>query len=81
LLCTHTGTGTYNGFASITRKKYKYPIVLGNDVHGWDKESQESARREAMHKELEETNLRKQYRVQIILYGSYGIHIHETVRK
>jgi exonuclease III len=55
-----------------------------DERHGWDKESRDSARREVLHKELEEIYIRKhQYplRVQRLLRASYEIHIQETVTK
>jgi hypothetical protein len=55
-----------------------------DERHGWDKESRDSARREVLHKELEELFDRKQeypLRVQWLLRGSYEIHIQETVTK
>ncbi len=51
---------------------------------GWDAETKESARREVLHKELEELYERKyEYplRAQRLLRGSYKIHIQESVTK
>jgi hypothetical protein len=58
---------------------------LRNDErHGWDKASRDSARREVLHKELEDLYSRKNdfpVRVQKLLRTSYEIHIQETVTK
>jgi hypothetical protein len=59
-------------------------ITLWKTRNGWDKESRDSARREVLHKELEELYDRKQeypLRLQRLLHGSYEIHIQETVTK
>ncbi len=59
--------------------------TLRNDErHGIDKATRDSARREVLHKELEELYNRKDeysLRVQRLLRTSYEIHIQETVTK
>jgi hypothetical protein len=55
-----------------------------DERHGWDKESRDLARREVLHKELEDLYARKNeypLRVQRLLRGSYDIHIQETATK
>ena len=55
-----------------------------DERHGWEKASRDSARREVLHKELQEIYDRKNeypQRVQRLLRASYEIHIQETVRK
>jgi hypothetical protein len=55
-----------------------------DERHGRDKESRDSARREVLHKELEDLyNRKNEYpaRVQRLLRDSYEVHIQETVTK
>jgi hypothetical protein len=58
--------------------------IRNDERHRWDKESRDSAKREVIHKELENIYNRKQehpLRVQRLLRDSYEAHIQETVTK